>query len=329
MKPLASLLLITYNQKNYISEAIDSLINQDYENFEIVISDDASTDGTQDEILRLVNLYKKSHPQINLKYNFNSENLDIGGNISEGFKSCDGEFIITCAGDDISEQNRCSEIMKAWISSNFTADYIYSDLYDVTVDNKIIRYRNAMSFEEFNTIEKWFERFPVYVGAGTWSKKFFIKFGDLYESTGEDQILSFRAMLNQTGHHIKIPLVRHRAGGITGYRPLTLDEKLKRMHKDSLRGLNDINKIINDAKMFNLDTIAIEKTLKNKNTQQLYVDALTSSSKLKIFSLILGAKHVSVSKKISLFVYTLLPFIASIGLLIKKVRPKNRSAIKY
>ena len=151
MKPLASLLLITYNQKKYISEAIDSLINQNYENFEIVISDDASTDGTQDEILRLINLYKKSNPKIKIKYNFNTKNLDIGGNISEGFKSCDGEFIITCAGDDISEKNRCSEIMQCWISSNFTADYIYSDIYDVTVDNKIIRYRNAMSFEEFMT----------------------------------------------------------------------------------------------------------------------------------------------------------------------------------
>jgi hypothetical protein len=81
--------------------------------------------------------------------------------------------------------------------------------------------------------------------------------------------------------------------------------------------------------MLDLDTIAKEKTLKNKNTHQLYVDALRTSNKLKIFSLILAAKHVSVSKKISLFVYTLLPLIASIGLLIKKVRPKNRSAIKY
>ncbi len=329
MKPLASLLLITYNQNKYVSEAIDSLVNQTYENFEIIISDDASTDGTQDVILKLVDLYKKSHPKIKIKYNFNLNNLDIGGNISEGFKFCEGEFIIPCAGDDTSEPNRCSEIMETWIASGYEAHYIYSDVYDVNLENEIIRYRSAMSFDEFNTIEKWLEKFPVYIGAGTWSKKFFNLFGDLYESTGEDQILSFRAMLLQSGCHIKKPLVKHRIGGITGFRPLTLEEKLKRMHKDSLRGLNDIKKLIDDSKKFDLDLIVQKKLLVRKSTYELYVDTLLSYNKRKIILSIITKKYVPIGKKIRIFIYKIFPYFSSITIYLKKLKKKNRSPIKF
>lgn len=329
MKPLASLLLITYNQKKIVSKAIDSLVHQDYENFEIIISDDASTDGTQDEISRLVSLYKKSHPKIMIKYNFNLNNLDIGGNISEGFKFCVGDFIIPCAGDDISEPNRCSEIMAVWIASGYKAHYIYSDIYDVDMENQIICYRKAMNFEEFNTIEKWFENFPVFVGAGTWSRKFFNDFGGLHKSTGEDQIMSFRAMLIQSGYHIKKPLVRHRIGGVTGYRALTVEEKIKRIYRDSLRGINDIKKLTSDSKKFGLDSIVKEKTLVMKSTHELHFDTLNSSNKLRIIFLILIKKNVKIGKKLRIFFYKLLPIIPSICMQLKKLNPKNRSSTKF
>lgn len=43
---LASVLLLTYNQERYVKEALISLLEQDYEGLEIVISDDCSTDST-------------------------------------------------------------------------------------------------------------------------------------------------------------------------------------------------------------------------------------------------------------------------------------------
>ena len=50
--PLVSVLVVTYNQANYIEQTIDSLIQQDYPNVEIIVADDASTDGTADLIQR-------------------------------------------------------------------------------------------------------------------------------------------------------------------------------------------------------------------------------------------------------------------------------------
>ena len=45
-EPKVSILIISYNQENYIAEAITSAVEQGYANLEVVVSDDASTDST-------------------------------------------------------------------------------------------------------------------------------------------------------------------------------------------------------------------------------------------------------------------------------------------
>lgn len=50
-QPLVSVCIITYNQKKFLRECIESVLAQDYPNIEIIVGDDASTDGTQ-EMLR-------------------------------------------------------------------------------------------------------------------------------------------------------------------------------------------------------------------------------------------------------------------------------------
>lgn len=56
--PSVSVAIITYNQREFLRECIDSILNQDYSNFEIVVADDASTDGTQD----MLREYDRKHP---------------------------------------------------------------------------------------------------------------------------------------------------------------------------------------------------------------------------------------------------------------------------
>ena len=49
-KPLISIIVPAYNSSRYIDEALDSCLRQDYENLELVISDDTSQDGTVERI---------------------------------------------------------------------------------------------------------------------------------------------------------------------------------------------------------------------------------------------------------------------------------------
>ena len=46
--PLVSVAIITYNQKQFLKEAIESVLLQDYEPLQIVVGDDGSTDGTHE-----------------------------------------------------------------------------------------------------------------------------------------------------------------------------------------------------------------------------------------------------------------------------------------
>jgi glycosyltransferase involved in cell wall biosynthesis len=52
--PLVSVLILTYNQEHFVDDAIRTVVMQDYEPLEIVVSDDGSTDGTAERISRWV-----------------------------------------------------------------------------------------------------------------------------------------------------------------------------------------------------------------------------------------------------------------------------------
>lgn len=71
--PKVSVLIPTYNMKEYLKEAIDSILNQDYESLEIVVGDDCSTDGT-DEMMKQYSGNEK------VRYIRNDNNLGPSGN---------------------------------------------------------------------------------------------------------------------------------------------------------------------------------------------------------------------------------------------------------
>ena len=74
-KPLLSLLIITYNQEDYIRETLEGAFSQNYSPLEIVISDDNSTDGNFSIIKDMVSEYAGPHTII---INQNSQNLGNG-----------------------------------------------------------------------------------------------------------------------------------------------------------------------------------------------------------------------------------------------------------
>ncbi len=109
MKKLASICLITYNQEKFIEEALTSVLNQDYKNLEIVISDDCSSDRTFELIKSMVNKYKGEHRVI---LNRNKRNIGLVGNVNKVlYELTTGEVVFLAAGDDISNLSRVSEVM--------------------------------------------------------------------------------------------------------------------------------------------------------------------------------------------------------------------------
>lgn len=94
--PKVSVMIIAYNQKSLISETIESVLQQDYEKLEIVIADDASTDGTQ----LVLQEYASKYPG-KFVLMLNKKNLGITRNCNIALSACTGELIAVLGGDDL------------------------------------------------------------------------------------------------------------------------------------------------------------------------------------------------------------------------------------
>jgi len=94
--PLVSVAVVTYNQREYLAECLDSILSQDYENLEIVVADDASTDGTP-EMLRE---YAARNPG-KFVLQLASKNRGVTGNSNLAHFACSGKYVAWIGGDDL------------------------------------------------------------------------------------------------------------------------------------------------------------------------------------------------------------------------------------
>lgn len=102
-KPKVSVLVVSYNHSKYINACIDGILNQETTfEFEIILGDDESSDGTR-EILQE---YVKSNTNMRLFLHNRKNNIEIDGrpsgryNFLFGLKNCRGKYIALCEGDD-------------------------------------------------------------------------------------------------------------------------------------------------------------------------------------------------------------------------------------
>jgi len=94
-KPLVSIGFAVYNGERYIGQALDSLIAQDYGNFELIISDNASTDATKG----ICEEY--AHSANRIIYSRNLQNLGSGMNFFKVLEMAHGKYFMWAAHDDV------------------------------------------------------------------------------------------------------------------------------------------------------------------------------------------------------------------------------------
>lgn len=133
--PLVSVAIITYNQKEYLQECIESVLSQDYPNIEIVVADDASTDGTQEMLLD----YEKKYPgKFNLQ--LGKKNLGITGNSNRARFACSGKYIAWMGGDDLMLPEKISRQVE-YMEENPACTICYHDTVNFEdKTNKILHY---------------------------------------------------------------------------------------------------------------------------------------------------------------------------------------------
>jgi len=98
-KDKVSIIIPTYNQVKFISRAVESAILQDYDNLEIIISDDCSNDGTKEKVGKYLNNTK-------IKYHSNNKNIGRVGNYRLAlYELAEGDWAINLDGDDYFTDN--------------------------------------------------------------------------------------------------------------------------------------------------------------------------------------------------------------------------------
>ena len=121
---LVSIALCTYNGEKYLTEQLDTLINQTYSNIEIIVVDDCSTDHTY----TILTGYSARYPQ--LKIHQNNKNLGFSANFEKAVTLCKGELIALCDQDDLWHPRKI-ELQVNTIKDNI---FIYHDSEFISQD---------------------------------------------------------------------------------------------------------------------------------------------------------------------------------------------------
>ena len=118
--PLISVIMPTYNRENVIMRAINSVLNQTYSNFELIIVDDASSDDT-------ISLLKSINDD-RIKIFQNNENMGASYSRNIGLKNAEGDIIMYLDSDNEWESEYVKTMVGAFIELP-DADALYSAQY--------------------------------------------------------------------------------------------------------------------------------------------------------------------------------------------------------
>jgi len=95
---LLSVIMSVYNEEKFVGDAVESILNQSYSNFEFIIIDDASTD-------RSVSIIEK-YADARIRLIKNSKNQGLTKNLNKGIQLSKGKYILRMDADDIAFSNR-------------------------------------------------------------------------------------------------------------------------------------------------------------------------------------------------------------------------------
>lgn len=158
MSPLVSIILSSYNQKERLIRAFESLLEQTYPSLEIIVVDDFSTDGSREQILNWHVLFPDK-----VKFYLQKKNLGIPKNKNTGFRMATGKYITFLDGDDFYMPEKVENELR-FLESNPEYDVVYSNflLIDEETQKQDLWAKDVMP-EGFIFKDLLLESFPLHL----------------------------------------------------------------------------------------------------------------------------------------------------------------------
>ena len=139
---LVSIIMPYYKKELYVGESIQSILNQSYRNFELIlINDDIENKNFINKIPNLDQRIKLIH---------NEKNLGAGLSRNKGILLSKGEYIAFCDSDDLWKKNKLELQLKFMKELNLNFTFTSYDIIDEK--NKLIKIRKAPNFVNFKKL---------------------------------------------------------------------------------------------------------------------------------------------------------------------------------
>lgn len=223
-EPLVSVIIPAYNASKYIRECVESIIGQTYENIEIIIIDDKSTDNT----LEIAEEYQKKNPKVFVYQN--EKNLGIGANRTKGIGIANGTYICWQDSDDVAFPKRI-ELQVDYLEVHEKVGVVGGFLEFMSEDGKPLKTRK---YEEKDAaLRKSIFRYnPVAQPASMFRRSVYQEVGTYDEELDVSEDIE---MLFRTGVHYEFANVQEK---VIRYRQLDTSltrSKLRKMELTVLR----------------------------------------------------------------------------------------------
>lgn len=201
-EPLISIVIPTYNRADLIVRSLRSIEAQTYQNIEVVVVDDGSTDTTA----QIIKEFKAASNRI-IKYIY-KENGGCASACNTGIKNATAEIFGVLASDDEFIETAVESMVTALLNTN--ADYVYSPIYFVYSNGKTRFTPPVAAGKPDRLVIENFKNPNVSITASLFRKKVIEKAGYLDESLkyNEDSDFYQRVALHYKAAYSNIPTVR-------------------------------------------------------------------------------------------------------------------------
>ncbi len=200
-----SVIIPTYNRKNLIARSIQSVLNQSYKDFEVIIIDDASIDGTQEIV--------ETFSDKRLKYYRLKDRKGAGSARNIGIKKSNGSFITFLDSDDVWLPKKLEKQLLVFQNESPKIGVVYTDMQRI-LKNGTIKYYPAPTIVPerlINPITKFYQVRNIGIQSVVIKKECFEQVGYFNERLPrlEDLELFIRLSKRYIFYHIQEPLVKY------------------------------------------------------------------------------------------------------------------------
>lgn len=136
--PLISIIVPIFNVEKYILRTLESIARQSYKNYEVIIIDDDSQDGTYSIALDFCKKNSK------FKIYRNERNLKIADTLNKALTYAQGSFIARCDGDDIMESDRLQRQME-WLQAHPDISLVGCSFSTIDETDTVLRFHDYPS----------------------------------------------------------------------------------------------------------------------------------------------------------------------------------------